>query len=91
MVLEVDGPAVVDDVMGAIVKFVDVMAAPVDEDVVAPGTEVDAAGDGPPVVVFDKTLLLVELLAGAGAPVTTGAPATPGTMLFVAVFGVVTE
>ena len=52
------------------------MVAPVEVEVVAPGVEVDAPGAGPPVVVFDKTLLLLLAPAATGAPVTTveGAP-----------------
>ena len=82
LVLVVAGPAVVDDVIGAMVKSADVMVAPVEVEVVAPGMEVDAPGAGPPVVVFDKTLLLLLAAAATGAPVTTVEGATDVTVGF---------
>src|SRR3954468_16693927 len=60
------------------VKLSPLTVPPVEVEVAEPVDEVDAAGDGPPVVLFDVTLLLLVVAAGVGPPVVVldGVPFT---------------
>src|SRR4051812_2775984 len=60
------------------VKLSPLTVPPVEVEVAEPVDDVDAAGVGPPVVVFDVTLLLLVVAPGVGPPVVVldGVPFT---------------
>ena len=60
---KIAGPAVVDDVIGAMVKSADVMVAPVEVEVGGPLVVVVAAGVGPPVMVVEVSVGVMVLVA----------------------------
>ena len=83
VVTSVFGPAVVGELIGAMVKSADVMAAPVVVDVAAPVVEVEAAGVGIPDWVFVVAPGVVVVAAGTGVVVPLSEKTLVAPVVFV--------